>query len=539
MQLTLEQVLKLALKEVPKRILAMREESAELAVHCFGDRDAVASYLMDLTGYANERQKQLREELAISNAFLVEDLLRPADNVWSARGGSRRLGTSGDAANEKLRSSLAEAGKGLGLRAYMRDIWFTRMTVDPNGLIFVESDTQEAWLTFKSIHKIRDYAVNGYDLEWVCFEADYTDPDSGYKLMWVVDSAYYYRVKVTDGNASILEDLTVVNVFGKVPAVVNSGFSNTGKGYRDSLITKQVDLLKSYLNKNARKEIHQTFHDFPIAWEYESVCPTCRGTRRSGDGVCAACAGSGMSNKRDASTVRVLRNPTEETPGAPTPPAGYVQPELATMQAQRAELDWIFDKMFFSLWGATTEKAANETATGRFIDVQPVNNKLSIISDMAETVEKRLIDLFGAFYTPGLYNPQETVLLYGKRFLIETPDQIWSKYLQAKEKQAPEAALNLLLEQYYESEFMNDPFSLEYYAKLMRIEPFVHHSVSTVSTWQGASAADLAAKVYFQEWIDTVSRADVVSKTVEQNKLDLMNYANQRSSTGGGVETIT
>ena len=223
--------------------------------------------------------------------------------------------------------------------------------------------------------------------------------------------------------------------------------------------------------------------------------------------------------------MRVLRNPTEDQPGAPTPPAGYVQPDIATMEAQRTELDWTFDKMFFSLWGATTERAENETATGRFIDAQPVNNQLTSLSDMAEDVEKILIDLMGAFYTPGLYKADETVLLYGKRFMIETPDQIWNKYLKAKTDKAPEATKTLLLEQFYESEFQNDPYSFEYYSRLIALEPFVHNTVDEVNGWAFASDSDKQAKIYFQQWLDTKSKADIVSTDIEKLRQELKVYA--------------
>ena len=525
--LSVDQVLMLAKTPANKRIKAMRDEAEELAVHYFGDRADVAAYLTTLSGFESDHRRKLREDLAIANNFLVQDLLRPADNLWSAKGGSRKLGIESDTARDLLRSKIADAADGAGLRNYMKDVWFERFVVDPNGLIFMENDEQEAWPTFKSIEVIRSYSLSGYRVEWVCFEPDFQDENS--QRLWVVDDAYWYRVELKGDKATLLEDLSIKNAFGRVPGVVNSGIQNTAKGYRDSLISKQLDLLRSYLNKNSRKEVHQNFHDYPIAWEYETVCPVCKGARRimkdNASEVCPTCAGTGLSSTKDPSIVRVLRNPTEDQPGAPTPPAGYVQPDIATMAAQRTELDWVFDKMFFSLWGATTERAENETATGRFIDAQPVNNQLTSLSDMAEDVEKILIDLMGAYYTPGLYKAEETVLLYGKRFMIETPDQIWNKYLKAKTDKAPEATKTLLLEQYYESEFQNDPYSFEYYSRLIALEPFVHNTVDEVNSWPFAANSDKQAKIYFQQWLDTKSKADIVSTDIEKLRQELKVYA--------------
>jgi hypothetical protein len=192
------------------------------------------------------------------------------------------------------------------------------------------------------------------------------------------------------------------------------------------------------------------------------------------------------------------------------------------MKEQRVELDWKWNLIFFSHWGTTTERAANETATGRFIDVQPVNNRLNAYADMAETIHNELLNLFSIFVSPT--NKNESKVSYGRRYLIETPDQVWNKYIGAKEKKAPISALDQLLEQYYESEYQRNELFQAYYLKLIKIEPFVHSSVEEVVAMP-ISDDDKLAKIYFSDWLKTVMMNEVVDKPIENLKNDLGAFA--------------
>jgi hypothetical protein len=282
--------------------------------------------------------------------------------------------------------------------------------------------------------------------------------------------------------------------------------------YYVSPIHKQIELLDSYVTKNSVKEIYQYLHNYPVFWHYESLCTTCQGKKKLDTGeVCKSCNGTGHSSKKDVSDVIVLQKPKEDQPSY-APPAGYVQTEIATMGDNRTELDWMFDKIFHSQWGTTVEKSDNETATGRFIDVQPVHNKLNSYADIAQTVESYILKLVAMFYSSTVKGASVS---YGRRYMIETADQIWNRYELARKEQANKTVLDYFLEQFYLTEFANNEKHAEFYLKLMYVEPYVHSTYAEVKSLPVSDTVK-DRKLYFAEWSKTLDFIEVNDKTEEQ-----------------------
>lgn len=510
------------------RITEMRADSATLCMLYFGT--GTDEFLTIIKGYENKDQLELRKKLKISTEFLFEELLRPADSIWSASGGNIDYGIKG-ANLDKFKLELQNVRGGLSLRQFMKEIWFERLIVDPNGLCFltISEDGEDFKLTYKSITRIRNYQVDGIDVDWVLFEPHKSikeskvGADDGVQFMWFIDSTKYVLLRLENGK--ITKQLQESHSFGKVPGVVNSSIFTTKRKIKVSPISKQRDLLKSYLIKNSIKEIHQFLHLYPIFWMYEYICPTCKGKRKVGTSVCSTCNGSGFSVKKDVQDVLVMKKPIEgET--AIGAPAGYVQPEIATMAAQRTELEWMWDLMFHSQWGTTTEKKDNETATGRFIDIQPVSNRNNVYSDIAQMVETKLMNLIGQWLFPASYKPSQSY--YGRRYIIETPDQLMKRYLTAKTDLAPVNMLTWLLEQFYMAEFSNDQSMADFYLKLMLVEPYVHNSIAEVQAMTIDEKLKLR-KTYFQEWLKTIDPNIVNTSTVEQLTTLLDKYISKQN----------
>ena len=85
----------------------------------------------------------------------------------------------------------------------------------------------------------------------------------------------------------------------------------------------------------------------------------------------------------------------------------------------------------FSHWGTSLEYGSTDgtqyaTATGRFIDTQPVNNKLNRYTESVQLIHNAISDIYGRFYYPKTFTRSDVV--YGRRYLIETPDQLLKRY---------------------------------------------------------------------------------------------------------------
>ena len=557
-----QQIKALAVSKTDKWIERARKDSSRLKMHFFGTKKN--DFLVKIEGLENAHQLKLRKEHAPSNQFIVENLLRPFDNVWSAKGGLIKLTMTTPELQERFDDQISNVKNQMNVHQYLKDIWSNYLFTDPSGLLFMElsENGEEAYLTQKSIHKIKNMKLAGVIPEYVVFEVDeeiYEDDDistpelnekrkaKAQKLrkMWIVDDAFYYRVQVKGDEVTIIESRTVPNSFEKVPAIVNSSVVDTSREVKTpvSPIWKQVELLDNYLVNNSVKEIHQFLHGYPIFWMYARRCDTCNGKREityyenddhTGEPMvkdCTACNGTGRSKKKDVSDGIILNPPKSAESPTIDEPAGYVEPGIDTWKEQRVELDWKWNQLFYSHWGTTVERKDNETATGRFIDAQPVNNRLNDYSDLIEIVHKWVLKMFAKFVAEN--SVESVVVNYGRRYLIETPDQIWEKYLKAKKDQAPETTLNLLLTQFYESEFQHNEVMREYFLKLMLVEPYVHKSIEAVMTLP-ISDEEKMQKLYFQEWAATQMIADVIDSSVEELQASLTAYvANKQSIING------
>ena len=519
--------------ETSKQIKAMREDFSTYVRHVFGT--GTDEFLALINQYENTKQHELRKKHAIKNPWIIDELTRPIDNIWQARGGSEVFKFKGTDKTEDLKTFLQDVRGGISINAFMKEIWLQRFISDPNGVIFleVEKGGESCCLTYKSIMSIKDYDVDGSKLEWIVFEPAVKILERGkdengkeiemtIEYSWAVDERFYYYCKNT-GKEFIIEQV-IEHSFGQVPGVVNSPIYNTEKGYRVSLIDKQVDLLNSYLTKNSIKEIYQFKHNFAIPWMIETLCPTCNGKRKVGNEVCGTCGGTGYSAHKDVSDVLIIPKSEPDIDNI-IPPAGYIQPEVSTCDENRKELDWLFNKMFHSLWGTTTEQMSNETATGKFIDTMPVYNKLNTIADIAQSIQRQLTIIVGKFYFPATL--EDVNVSYSRRYIIESPDALWTRYVTAKEKKAPDQVLNYMLEQFYYSEFASNTAMADHYIKMMYVEPYVHKSIEEVNAMMVPDAIK-KAKMYFAEWNRQMDESDMLMKTANELEKELMSYSKSK-----------
>ena len=540
-------------QEADDWIKLAREDHKKLKLHYYGE--GVTEALTQIQGLENKDQIKLRERYAISNQWLTENLLRNCDNAWSAKGGVQKIESQDDETNELIKEKLKNVREGYSHFDYQRDVWFDRFVSDPNGLVFFEvternedGNTRIVTVpTYKSIMAINKMKVTGIQPEYVKFEADEVEDLQSDKgiiknnhqkkptlITWIVDDAFYYQVKVADENITILQKIP--NSWGKVPGYQNSTILDTNREIKISPIWKQVELMDKYLNNGSIHEIYTFLHGYPVFWKYQQPCKSCKGTKYSDevntktgrkDMKCHSCGGTGFAMKKDAGDVILLATPKDKDSATIAPDvAGYVTPPVDASGQQITELDRTWDLIYFSQWGTTTFKSDNETATGRFIDTQPVINRLHQYSDIFETVHKRFLTLMSEFYYP---NTDLTITVtYGRRYMVETSDQIFEKYTNAKAKRADYTTLDLLLEQYYESEFRKNDELREYYLKLIKVEPLVHYDMAQVLSMMVPDSIK-NEKVAYPDWKISKTVKEVNDTDVSVLKQDLTIFTENKT----------
>lgn len=540
-----QDLLKISREPVDEWIEVAREDHRVLKVHYYGE--GTAEHLKKIDGLEGAAEYEVRKLYAVSNQWLLEGLLRPLDNVFSAKGKTVEIDIPSDELRQVFANQLKNVKSNLSLEDYLRTIWKDKMIADPCGLIFLEVKRNEfnGYLTQKSITHIRKMKLDGLRPEYVMFEADVTIDDiqevngekknKGYTLHWFVDDAFYYRLKVwaeSEKPSEILEQLP--NTFGYVPGIVNSNMVDTNRKIHVSPIHKQVELLDKYLRNASVHELFLAKHGYPVFWAYGNVtdaCNTCSGTGNLIDddnqvrGVCKSCKGKGYTYRKDVSDVILLNPPkTKDAPIIAPNVAGYNGPDRGVSEDQRVEEDWTKDHIYFSLWGTTTEKQENETATGRFIDIQPVNNRLNEFGDMVDRVATEIITMFGDLYTPVSF--QGAAYSVGRRFMIETPDQIWEKYSKAKSNGASETILNQLLRQYYETEYQTNDMLRDYYVKVSMLDPLPHHTISAALSLPIPDTLK-QQKLYLNDYLNAKTMVEIIEVDLDKLKSDFVQFINE------------
>lgn len=230
--------------------------------------------------------------------------------------------------------------------------------------------------------------------------------------------------------------------------------------------------------------------------------------------------------KKDVSDAALLNTPKrKEDPVIAPDVAGYVVPPIEIPKEQREELNWLRDAMHFTMWGTTEERDGkkSETATGRYLDTEPVNDSLKAYSECFEQTEAAVVDFVGEYVAQSAY--KGSTIIYGNRYMIEKPDQLWKKYLEAKQKKAPESILNQMYLEYLESQYSNDTRNLVTMHKAMKVEPFFHHTASEIKEQVPKSL--YLQKIVFNEFWVTLEQDEIIQTEAAKLKEQLKSYAEE------------
>lgn len=476
----------------PAWVKESEKDFLKFSVHINGT--GTAEYLDQIQKFENLEQLGARKQLVTSNRFLFANLGRPIDKVFSATGGTSVLPKKN---KDRINKAISNIRHGYSTKKWIQNVQANRFYTDPNGLVFFEWTAESTYPTVKAITSIFNYQTSGRLIDWVLFMPEKTKNGELYRF---VDAEYDYTLLLNGESLTIVEDKTYKNPFGRCPGIVNSDIMHFELNRKDSPFAPVIELADHYLRTGSVKNIYENYHGYPIFWAYGMTCKRCNGEGSIvEDGEprrCPSCDGAGTTIKKDVTDIIKLKPPTSsDQPRLAPDIAGYVQPDLETWREQRTELDWLWQLMHFTIWG-TSYKRDQQTATATFIDAQPVNDALNRFSESFEDMEQKMIEMV-ALYFNGTAN--DVSVNWGRRFILESPDAIWNKYITAKEKGANRSTLDYLLNQFYQSEYTNDKQSLLVAEKSMKIEPFIHLTEKEVKDL-GVTGIELQKKIMFNEW---------------------------------------
>jgi len=443
---------------------------------------------------------------------LFSRVYQPRDNVFRASGGSVNDTYTSDANKKRYLEASGDYKGQKNIKQYLADSFFDLADVDPNGLIFTEYvEDVKIYPTYKSINDIRYYKSDGQLCEYVIFEPVDTSINGRLLKKWrVVDDKMDYSI-LQDGDTYYLnEDETFSHPFGLVPAVILSAKQKTGSELRISELFPILKLSEVYAVNKSVYTIYNLQCGFPDRWRYEKTCRTCHGTGKTGDGdSCGSCGGK----SRDVTDVNVLETPREDDPILPAM-SGHVSPDFEYLTITQTSLQAQEDKIDSTVWGTKRiSEGGNETATGRFIDVQPVMNKLTTDSNTVEWVYNQLSLYIQSWINNGQIVDNQFYVSLGNRFIIESQDVLIDRYSKSRIDGDNVVILDKALDEVLLAKYQNNPASLKKAQKKRIVEPYVHNSITEVNEIFGSrEAAKKVVFVQFWEQADTDKEADVLVK---------------------------
>lgn len=501
-----EIILKLqsVIKAVPDHIQKGRDYNKELKALVNGD--GFRELLTKIESIESDKKAIARKKYSRSIKDFFERLQNPISNVFSATGGTKRYDISNDTQHAEFIKTISNVKDGKSIEHWINENWMSLYHTDPAGLIFMEWNESKTYPTYKNIASIRDYKSRGQLVEYVVFEPKDKKSQTGPVKHWrIVDDLYDYTFEQRGNTFVFLEKFN--NPFGEVPALICSNLLEPGTVYRLSPFDKIVEVAKEYLRDQSIKTLYKFLHGFPIHWRYVMQCNECNGVGKKGEVSCPNCNGLGYIMKNDVTDIVALPVPEKEDIKLAPEIAGYISPDLETWNQYTAELQLLDRIAFETHWGTYVEKGTNETATGRFIDVQPVMNKLNKYADVTEFVEWKITEWIANYIMPTKDKKERiSSINYGRRYIIEPPDVILERYEKSREKGVNLTILDRIFNEYLTAKFKNDPDYLRISILKSEIEPYLHYTVKEVSDIFGIEEAK--KKMMFRDWWEGLSYDD-------------------------------
>ncbi len=573
MVLSKERIVELIEHGPSDKILLARKKARHRNMHVTGR--GLIRYLEELDSYETSAQKTLREKLAKGNRSNFSFILRPTDKIFTAKGGAINYNLPQNQISS-LKDNISNIADGLDIKKYLKKKVRKEYIIDPNGVLFVDIDEDgEVETHVVPTEEILWYKAKGNRIEAIIFEfyekeddrrlyinalqgEKFEDYRVGYPKGHSLEKKYYRVIddvsdrifvkekKTVHGETLIdnvheQENSSISNYFGFVPGIILGDEQDPNTGLFESIIEDLLDDADVLLRRMSVMTVHELSHLYPRYWAYAQACTKCEGeglikgsakpdtdpVEYNADVVCSSCGGTGNKQRTNPSDEVVVPVPQDGDPILQKL-MGFESPDLETAKFFEEVIKGQREEMFRAMWGTTYEIGGKrETATGRFLDAQPVNDRLGDMSYTFAKMHKFLLDCYGIVI---LRNKNyESSVTYGRRYVFEGPDDILEKYKEVTRENVSDLTKMDLQGRYIEAEYQDDPIELVKRKKLSKIEPFPTLSCEKVMAMTDIPVQERLKKLYFGEWSNTLLDEELIFGTEVQLREKLINYIKSKT----------
>lgn len=495
--------------------------------------------------FQNAELAGIQKDICRTTRALFEELLQPTGKVFTAKGGVTNYNL-GEADTKRFSRYINVVNNGTSMSDWVRQTAYKAYLIDPMGLDYTEIDANgNAYPTYKSTMDIYDYELTGRQPEYVVFLTtdnefktlidrglvSKDDKDKKNKLYRVVDDARDVYVLLKGQSIVLIDEIS--NFFGYVPGYILSDIPVFRSKMYESHCSPVLELAGEWFSDNSSKSLFKKYQMHLKEWGVRFDCNVCEGEGVMDGKACTACAGTGQKlNIKVAERIAIEVN-DDGQPKVPIPPGGYIAPPTDSWNMMNDELYDLKQNMNNVFYGShkltkttgpeTSNTNIGNTATGEVYNERSKEGKLKEISKWAQEIHKRQTDNIKIVFFNNVSVPESTIT-YGDRYLLESPDELKKKYLELKAKQASYPVLDRALMDALEAEYANDPMEMRRQLILMRIEPYVHHTIEAVLNWPQLDDSIKKQKLYFNQWVSNTDPIEMYMSTEEQIQASFQKY---------------
>lgn len=542
MILTEDQIKDIILNNPNKGVVKSgRDMSATLVKYITGEglKDSMES----LPYFEKDELTKIRKKLTRTTRDLFERLFQPLEKVFTAKGGVTNYGLTTES-ESRFAKIMASVRKGMSMDEWMQQVALKAYLLDPMALLYTEIDAVgNSYPTYKSTSYIYDYELNGRKPEYVVFmlkdsevkaivSAGKVDqPKKGETLYRVVDDAFDMYVLKNGRQVSVA--YKIQNYFKYVPGQIASDITVFGTDILESPVQPTMELAADFFNDNSSKSLFKKYQMHLKEWGIAIDCKRCGGEGQSGGTTCDACGGSGMHRSVKVAEKINIQVSEDGTAKTPIPPGGYIAPPTESWLMINQELTSLKQDMSDTFWETSstvrttgmndTNQSKDPTATEMVYSDRSKEPKLKKFSKWAQGVHKFQVDNIKKVFFRNV-NMNESTITYGDRYLLESPDELMAKYEEWKAKGASYPVLDKALLEVLEAKYSADQTELRRQQILMRLEPYVHHSIDVVLAWPWLPDSIKMRKAFFNEWLNNTDPMVFYMSSEEKIKASLDAY---------------
>jgi hypothetical protein len=381
-------------------------------------------------------------------------------------------------------------------------------------------DKLKPYVIFISCSDVLDYKTNGNRVEWIAIKFGEEERNRvKVELFRVIDDENDFIVEKVGNNVKISEKYPAIKHNAGSCPVVNVSYINknlTDDRTKTSPVDDVIALLDYYLHQFAEHLVTEILHAHPnyyqvgqkcTAEHYGSKCSEGRiiyvedGEAKDID--CPSCHGSGHNLKKDASTTIIL--PAKDENGNPfniSNVAGYVTPPVDILKYQQEAIDWMENKIMeaaLNVKGYSQKEGLVSTATEVVANLRPLEDIISDIIDIIESVEKTLTDLIGRIYYGEKYSGSE--IIYGRKLNLRDENILLNEIAEAKKAGASFQYVKTLCEELVYTRFIRSESDLQRNILLLELEPLTGFTFEEVEKSLYISRTQKIIKQNFTDYI--------------------------------------